>query len=121
MRKRSEPLAFQGERIGLFIPKVATKPKKSERSDNNNNNSTNSQSQDKNNHKMIDNFFKIDRKTPIYSQLKLKSRGNPSSKDTEFDNYCNNNTIPMNINQKTNFPKEKFLAVMLNKHHLENN
>lgn len=68
LRKRSYPLAVKE----LFVPRIELRPEKSGRS--RGNNSTNSQSGELKTNRLLNNYFQTGRKTPIFSQLKLKSR-----------------------------------------------
>ena len=105
-RKRSDPLAVKE----LFVPRIELRPEKSGRS--RGNNSTNSQSGELKTNRLLNNYFQIGRKTPIFSQLKLKSRESTRAGEGEkiekVESFHGGNSM-----KTETMPKAKFLNLML--------
>lgn len=104
LRKRSDPIAVKE----LFVPRIELPPEKSGRS--RGNNSTNSQSGELKTNRLLNNYFQIGRKTPIFSQLKLKSRESTRAGEREkIESFHGGN----NVKNEAIMPKAKFLDLML--------
>ena len=89
------------------MPKIELRPEKSGRS--RGNNSTNSQSGELKTNRLLNNYFQIGRKTPIFSQLKLKSRESTrAGEGDKIESFHGGNNIKTEA-----MPKAKFLNLML--------
>ena len=89
------------------MPKIELRPEKSGRS--RGNNSTNSQSGELKTNRLLNNYFQIGRKTPIFSQLKLKSRESTRAGEGEkIESFHGGNGM-----KTETMPKAKFLNLML--------